>query len=176
MDEHELIKKAIKDREAFGKIVDIYYKDVFKYIYRRTLDKEITKDLTQETFLNALKYLHTYREESPILFWLFGIATNVVNLHYRKEIDERKFFEKYENIHAKNSDSLDDEIDFKFIHRYITTLPEMEQVVLTLFFFENRTFQDIALILNRSVNSIRKTYYRGLKNLKRKLENDGYKF
>ena len=84
MDEKELVKKAIKDREAFGEIVDIYYKEVIGYIYKRTFDKELSKDLTQETFLRALKYLGTYKGKSPFIFWLLRIATNVINLYYRK--------------------------------------------------------------------------------------------
>jgi len=48
MDEKELVKKAIKDREAFGEIVDIYYKEVIGYIYKRTFDKELSRILPRK--------------------------------------------------------------------------------------------------------------------------------
>jgi len=177
MDEKELVKKAIKDREAFGEIVDIYYKEVIGYIYKRTFDKELSKDLTQETFLRALKYLGTYKGKSPFIFWLLRIATNVINLYYRKEINENRFIKKYEETHSENTSILPtDNIDYSVIHEYIKTLPTIEQTVLTLVFFEHRDLKDVALIINRRENSTRKIYYRALNNLKKNTKIDGYKF
>ena len=51
MDEKKLVQEALKDREAFSKIVDLYYKEVFGYIYKRTLDKEIQKTLLRKNSL-----------------------------------------------------------------------------------------------------------------------------
>ena len=48
MDEKKLVQEALKDREAFSKIVDLYYKEIFGYIYNRTLDKEIQKTLLRK--------------------------------------------------------------------------------------------------------------------------------
>lgn len=177
MNERELVKKALTDREAFGKIVDIYYKEVFSYIYKRTFDKEISKDLTQETFLKALKYLGSYKERSPFVFWLLRIATNVINEHYRKEIKENRFIKKYKDSHSENTSILPtDSIDYEVVCKYIKMLPAIEQTVLTLVFFEHRSLKDVALIINYRESSVRKVYYRALNNLKKKLENDGYKF
>ncbi|BAL80186.1 RNA polymerase sigma factor [Caldisericum exile] len=177
MDERELVKKALTDREAFGKIVDIYYKEVFGYIYKRTVDKELSKDLTQETFLKALKYIGSYKGRSPFIFWLLRIATNVINEHYKKEIKENKFISKYKGTHSENTSiSPSDDIDYEVIYKYIKILPVVEQTVLTLVFFEHRSLKDVALILNYRESSVRKVYYRALSNLKKKIENDGYKF
>jgi RNA polymerase sigma-70 factor (ECF subfamily) len=177
MDEKELVKKATKDREAFGEIVDIYYKEVLGYIYKRTFDKELSKDLTQETFLRALKYLDTYKGQSPFIFWLLRIATNAINVYYRKEINENRFIKKYEGTHSENTSILHTgDVNYRVIHEYIKTLSTIEQTVVTLVFFEQKSLKDVALIINYSENSTRKVYYRALRNLKKKLENDGYKF
>lgn len=177
MDEQELIKRALTDKEAFGEIVNLYYKEVFKYIYRRTLDKEISKDLTQETFLKALKYLSSYKGRSQFIFWLLGIATNVINGYYRKEINENRFIKKYEDTHSADTTILPwEDVDYKVIHEYIKLLSPIEQTVLTLIFYEHRSFKDVSLIINCRESSVRKVYYRALKNLKQKLENNGYNF
>lgn len=177
MDENELVKKALKDREAFGKIVDTYYKEVFIYIYKRTLDKEISKDLTQETFLNALKYLNTYRGRSPFIFWLLRIATNVINAYYNKEIKEKKFVRNQNKATPKNENILIEEsVDYELIHQYIKMLAPIEQTVLVLVFFEHKSLKEVAMIIKYRESSTRKVYYRALNNLKKKLENDGYKF
>jgi len=177
MDEQELVKKALTDREAFGEIVDIYYREVLGYIYKRTFDKELSKDLAQETFLKALKYLSSYKGRSQFIFWLLKIATNVINEHYRKEINENRFIKKYEDTHSADTTILPGEdVDYKVIHKYIKLLAPIEQTVLTLIFYEHRSLKGVALITNYRESSVRKVYYRALKNLKQKLENDGYNF
>ncbi|MFU2158902.1 RNA polymerase sigma factor [Caldisericum sp. AR60] len=177
MGERELVKKALTDREAFGEIVDIYYKEVFGYIYRRTFDVELSKDLTQETFLRALEYLNSYKERSPLIFWILRIATNVINDYYREEIKKNRFLNDYGKTHAENSDnkSLED-INYEVIHEYIKKLSPVEQSVLTLIFFEHKSLKEVALIIDYRETSVKKVYYRALTNLKKKLENDGYKF
>lgn len=115
MDEKKLVQEALKDREAFSKIVDLYYKEIFGYIYKRTLDKEISKDLTQETFLKALKYLSSYKGKAPLTAWLLKIATNAINEHYRKEIDENIFLRENKKIHYPDQDNPEHQIDYELL-------------------------------------------------------------
>jgi len=170
MDEKELIQKAPNDREAFGEIVNIYYKEVFSYIYKRTFNKEDAKDLTQETFLRALKYLRSYRGKSPFIFWLLRIATNVINDHYRKEINENTFLKTKKNIYYSEQDNPEDQIDYKFIHKCMSKLSLGEQAVITLIFFEHKNIKEAAFIIGRTVNAAKGLYYRALKDLKKEME------
>jgi len=170
MDEKELIQKAPNDREAFGEIVNIYYKEVFSYIYKRTLDKELSKDLTQETFLRALKYLPSYRGKSLFIFWLLRIATNVINDHYRKEINENTFLKTTLNTYLNEQDSPEDQIDYEFIHKCMSKLSLREQAVITLIFFEHKNIKDATFIIGKTANATRRLYYRALKDLKKEME------
>ena len=170
MDEKKLIQKALKDRESFSEIVSLYYKEIFKYIYRRTLDKELSKDLTQEIFLRALKYLPSYKGKSLFIFWLLRIATNVINDHYRKEINENTFLKTNKNIYYTEQDNPEDQIDYEFIHKYMSKLSLREQAVVTLIFFEHKNIKDAAFIIGKTVNATRRLYYRALNDLRKKNE------
>jgi len=170
MDEKKLIQKALKDRESFSEIVSLYYKEIFKYIYRRTLDKELSKDLTQEIFLRALKYLPSYKGKSLFIFWLLRIATNVINDHYRKEINENTFLKTNKNIYYTEQDNPEDQIDYEFIHKYMSKLSLREQAVVTLIFFEHKNIKDAVFIIGKKVNEKRRLYYRALNNLRKKNE------
>ncbi|MFI3200550.1 MAG: RNA polymerase sigma factor [Eubacteriales bacterium] len=58
---------------------DLYEKyklDVYKYLYSLTRDKLLAEDLTSETFLAVLKSLHTFKGNSSVKTWIFGIARN----------------------------------------------------------------------------------------------------
>lgn len=74
-----------------------FYDDVFSYITFLTRDKEWAKDLTQDTFLKALKSLHTLKDTSKVKGWLFSIARN----SYLTEVKKRKkvvFVELFEEL------------------------------------------------------------------------------
>jgi len=170
MDEKKLIQKALKDRESFSEIVSLYYKEIFKYIYRRTLDKELSKDLTQETFLRALKYLPSYKGKSLFIFWLLRIATNVINDHFRKEINENTFLKTTSNTYLNEQDSPEDQIDYEFIHKCMSKLSLREQAVITLIFFEHKNIKDAAFIIGKTANAMRRLYYRALIDLKKEIK------
>ena len=170
MDENELIKKAITDREAFGQIVDIYYKEVLGYIYKRTFDKELSNDLAQETFLRALKYLRSYRGKSPFVFWLLRIATNVINNHYRKEIRKNNFLNTIKSFYYEKENNPEDQIDPEFVRRCISKLSLNEQAVITLTFFEHKSIKDTAFVIGKTVSATRRLYYRSLNDLRKIME------
>ncbi len=177
MNEKELISRALNDRESYAEIVNLYYKEISNYIYKRTFDKEVAKDLTQETFLRALKYLPSFKGKSSFIFWLLRIATNVINAYYRKEIKNNKLLKKSQETYSEEQNSFpDDTVDYKFIYEYVNELPPREQTVITLVFFEHKNIKDVALIIGRAVSTTKKIYYNALKNLKKEMKKNGTNF
>jgi RNA polymerase sigma factor (sigma-70 family) len=54
------------------------------YIYRSTLDRQSIDDLMQETLLKMIKSLHNLKKRESLWPWLFNVASNVINDHFRK--------------------------------------------------------------------------------------------
>ena len=77
-DEKELVKKAQKEPEAFAKLYDKYYPQIFGYILKRVADLEIAQDITSETFLKIQEKIAKH----PIKY---------------QEVITLRFFEKKEN-------------------------------------------------------------------------------
>ena len=72
-----VLRKAQRgDERAFAIIVRAYETPVFNYVLRLVGDRALAEDLTQETFLKALRGLGGYRPELPFRAWLYRIATN----------------------------------------------------------------------------------------------------
>ncbi len=66
------------------------YSDIlYSYTVVRVGEREVAKDLVQETFLSALERLDTFRGESTEKTWLFSILKNKIIDHYRKKSAER---------------------------------------------------------------------------------------
>ncbi len=83
--EHEEIQRAQRDAQAFAPLYERYFADVFRFVYRRAGQRELTADLTQQTFLKAMLALPGYRPTgSPFRAWLFRIALNELRMHWRK--------------------------------------------------------------------------------------------
>jgi RNA polymerase sigma-70 factor, ECF subfamily len=83
--EEAAIRAAQADPERFGPLYDLYFTTIFRFIHRRTSRRELTADLTQQTFLKALLALGKYQPRGlPFRAWLFRIALNELRMHWRK--------------------------------------------------------------------------------------------
>jgi RNA polymerase sigma-70 factor (ECF subfamily) len=82
--EPEFIERLMAgDAEALETFVARYINDVYKLLLRLTVDKEEASDLTQETFLRAIRAIKSFRGDSDLKTWLFRIAINVSNSRFR---------------------------------------------------------------------------------------------
>lgn len=75
--DQEVVRRTLEGRrEAFETLVRRYERPIYAHLLRMTGRPEDAEDLTQETFLNALRGLAGYRPERPFRAWLYRIATN----------------------------------------------------------------------------------------------------
>ncbi|MDD5135298.1 MAG: hypothetical protein PHP01_07800 [Phycisphaerae bacterium] len=81
-----LLDRAMTDAAAFGVLYDIYYEKVFKYIATRLRSKQITEDITSETFVWAAKHISKFRgiDRTDFLDWLYDAAEAQINLFLKK--------------------------------------------------------------------------------------------
>src|SRR5207248_4772323 len=80
--ERSLIERAKKDPEAFGILFEQHYSAIFRYVFRRIEDWDVSKDITSEVLFKAFKGLWRYRWQGiPFSSWLYRIATNEVRMY-----------------------------------------------------------------------------------------------
>jgi len=65
-------------------IYNSYFKDVYLFIVSLSKNKQIAEDLTSETFLKAIKSIHSFKGNCDIKVWLFQIAKNSYYSYIRK--------------------------------------------------------------------------------------------
>jgi len=192
--EKELVKKAQKEPEAFAKLYDKYYLQIFGYILKRVADLEVAQDITSETFFKALKNLWKFRWKNiSISSWLYRIANNEIANYFRKNkrysvsLDEvlekdfysaSKFLVQGEPVALHNPETefieaqekLKKHQDFLEIQEKISQLPIKYQEVITLRFFEKKKIKEIAEILGKKEGTIKSLLHRGLEKLKNLIE------
>ena len=178
--EREWIAAAQRDPAAFERLFDLYYNDIFNYALRRTGDVELAQDMTSATFLQALDNIKQFRWQG-IRFssWLFRIATNELNLDYRKTKRMVRLTPELSRTvrDSTSSDSallqaeqeLAQNLRFRKMHAALQKLKKKYQTVLTLRYFENKSLKEIAEILELSENTVKTHIRRGLIALREQL-------
>ena len=159
----------------FWEIYHNHYGRVRKFIFALVRDEWVADDLIQETFIKVQKNLNQLREESKLSSWIFRIAYNLCQDYFRKmsqsskrehaltgkkEIITEPFFQKEFELHQMG----------KCVQDKIRLLPESHQVVLVLFDLMEFGHQEIAEILDISVENVKVRLHRARKKLKTILE------
>lgn len=170
--ELSIIEAARADPRVFGTLYEKYFDRIFNYIYRQTDDEDLTADLCSQTFLQALNHIGKFEFRGvPFSAWLYRIASNEVNKHYRKR-KRQQVFSIEENLVR---DLVDQSWDNDLIDRvvvYLKDLPTEMLQVLELRFFENKDFKEIAFILNITESGAKMRTYRALDRLRKNFNLD----
>lgn len=181
-EEKELVERARWDAEAFGKLYDQYYSQIFGYVLKRVANIETAQDITSEVFFKALKNLRQFRWQNISLsFWLYRIATNQITDYFRRGKHRMFSLEEISDPIVASNPSVEAELlrgeeelrrheDFLILHESITKLPFKYQEVITLRYFENRQIKDIAEILGKHEGTIKSWLHRGLEKLRELME------
>ncbi len=166
--EQELVLNAQRDEQAFAMLYDRYFEGIFGFVYRRTDDEALTSDLVSQVFLKALQNIKKYEYRGlPFSAWLYRIASNEINRYFRKH-NKVKVFSLEEGRVAELIDEADENNEEK-IALLMTCLKELStsvMEVLELRFFEEKSFKEIAFILEITESGAKMRTYRALEKLK----------
>ena len=72
------------ERCAAAELVDVYHEQIYLFMRRLGHDRELSEDLTQETFLRARHLIGQLRDSKALEAWLYRIAGNVSKLYWRR--------------------------------------------------------------------------------------------
>ena len=177
--ERALVAAARTDSEAAGRLFDKYYAAVFGYIYRSTLERQVTEDLTSNVFLSAFRHLGLFRwRRVPFGAWLYRIATNEVRMHYRRQ--KRLAAAGSEPVRVEliseiptAAETLAASDDYRLLHRALLDLDLKYRTVILLRYFEGKSIAEVASITRRTEGTIKSQLHRGLERLQAALERLG---
>ena len=146
---------------------------VFKYLMSLTNNnRDLSEEITQETFYQAMKSIDNYKGNSNLMTWLCAIAKNQLHKYYSKN---PQMNEIEENIVSK--DTLEDQIisDIGKIDllKKLHILNDPYKEVMYLRVFGNLSFKEIGEVLNKPENWARVTFYRSKEKLRKEMSGDG---
>jgi RNA polymerase sigma-70 factor, ECF subfamily len=170
-DELALVQAARADPKAFGELYRIYVGQVFRYLYSRIGTVPEAEDITAQTFLVAFESFGSFRQDGHFASWLFAIARHKVMDFYR----QRKLTTPIDEIRdlPAEADPLAGVIQSErtaALGKLIRALPEGDREVLRLRFLADMSFPEMARLLRRKEDAVKKTTYRLLARLHSQVE------
>lgn len=165
----------MKNREIELLMVDAYSQRLFKSAFLLCGNESDANDLTQETLLQAIKSLKSFRHESTLFTWLYGI---LLNLNRRRTRQKRQFFffsvNKFPKQISINPISLlekrmDLEKIYSFIYKQTKKLSLNHREVIILRYFEGFTIEKIAFTLEVSKGTVKSRLHYATKYLRKKI-------
>ena len=167
--------KHYNSRKAADELFERYYREIYAYVFRQCGERELSMDLTQDIFIAAFQGLHSFDSKKSIFrTWLYRVASNKVTDYYRS----KKFREKQQEIPIEelSSDIPHDEDILEYIvqKEHIAHIMEIVSYyelawvrIFQMKCFEDRTFAEIAEVLDISENTAKTRYYAIIKRLRK---------
>lgn len=168
-------------RAAFGRLYDEHFEAIFRYVLVRTGNVTLAEDLTSQTFFKALRGFWRLRlTGAPPSAWLFRIATNEVNSHFRRQ-RRRSRWEGApppgDEPAAREAETAQARLErdelLRELAQALRGLAPDEQALVVLRYFEGKSFSEIARILGRREGTLAMRTHRALDKLRAELEKRG---
>ena len=149
-----------------------YYKIVFGYVFSLCGNKELTEDIVQDTFVQAILHEKSFRGDCKVETWLCQIAKNLYYSHLRKKNRQ----EPSEPGYAENDfvHKLEEKDTAKNVLKILHELPEPYREVFYLHVFGEIALVEIAELFGKSPSWAGVTYYRAKQKISDRLKEDGY--
>ena len=182
-DLHIVVECAIAgDTSAIERLVQITNPRMRSYIYRSTLDQDVTDDIVQEVYCKMLRSISALKDPRAFWGWCYRIASNCVKTHYRnksKHIRSQNLQDNILELIAADDSSaeaqlLSEELVGAVMESF-AYLNRRDRQVIALRCFEDMSFDEIGEIENINTMQSRLVFHRAIKKLRILLRKRGFK-
>ncbi|NLG95931.1 MAG: sigma-70 family RNA polymerase sigma factor [Chloroflexi bacterium] len=159
------------DTEAYGELYECHRLGIFRYLYYRTGDTQVADDLTSEVFLRMIQALPGFEQrEVGFQAWLFQIAQNILNDHYRKmsvrnDVQlEDTILDNHQTL--ARSRPVERTLNSVTLNQAINRLSGEQRDVIVLRFISGMPISQVAQTLNKSEDAVKGLQRRALMTLR----------
>ncbi|MHC4841903.1 MAG: RNA polymerase sigma factor [Planctomycetota bacterium] len=178
----ELIRRiANGDHDAFRTLFDRHYRLAYSVIYKHIGVQNIAEDLVQEAFLRVYKAAPRYEAKAKFSTWFYTVVTNLC-LNYKRDRardrlrlvsgsgeDGENLLEQLAQSVEHNFERMEQSERAEVIRVAIHELPEKQRMALILSRYEDKSYEEVAAILEITVPAVKSLTSRARATLKEKL-------
>ena len=163
-----------RQREALEELVRTWDRPLFYYIRRLVEDEHEARQILQQTWVKVLQGLGRLREPRKLPLWLYSIARKTALSHLRSRYSEQALFQREAEVPDLPDESTDLRLDeVEQVHYGLSRLSLMQREVLTLFFLQDLSLEEIAAVLEIPVGTVKSRLHHAKRALKAILEQEG---
>jgi RNA polymerase sigma-70 factor (ECF subfamily) len=161
---------------AFKELLSLYKERLYWHIRHIVKSHDDADDVLQNTFIKVYKNIHKFKGDSKLFSWMYRIATNESITHINKNAKRINIASEETHQHLVNSLKADvyfegDEIQYK-LQQAIATLPDKQQLVFNMKYFQDITYKDMSAILDTSEGALKASYHIAVKKIETLLTQD----
>jgi RNA polymerase sigma factor (sigma-70 family) len=146
-----------------------YQKPLYNHIRNIVLNHDDTDDVLQNTFVKVFQNLNKFKGESKLFSWMYRIATNEALTFLSQKA--KKSGISSEALQNKVIDNLPADVYFEGneiqikLQKAIVLLPEKQQQIFKMKYFEELKYEEISEILGTSVGALKASYHIAVKKI-----------
>jgi RNA polymerase sigma-70 factor (ECF subfamily) len=163
------IERVLKgDTQYFSHFVEKYKDIVFSIALKVLRNREDAEEMAQESFVKAFKSLHTFKGDAKFSTWLYRITYNNCISELRKKklkfvsTDDVQISDEVEEM---NFDGIPEENRAKYVKAALEKLPEDEYTLILLYYFEDKSVEEISEITKLTESNAKVKLFRARKKL-----------
>ena len=177
VDDRVLVQRAQRgDQDAFAALVTRHQRYVYNLAYRLLRDTNEAEDLAQEAFLRVWKGLSAFRGGAKFTTWLYRIVTNLCYNRLNKlrrqllDVSVDEYNPALSLSPAKEPPAVLEAAEKNaFLHQQVAALPAKYQLVISLFYLQGFSYQEMAQVLDLPLGTVKTHLFRARKRLKQRL-------
>ncbi len=171
-EEEKFIQELLNPKtqnQAFEILLNNFQKPLYNHIRNIVLNHDDTDDVLQNTFVKVFQNLNKFKGESKLFSWVYRIATNEALTFLNQKAKKSGISSETLQNHTINNLKADiyfdgNEIQIK-LQKAIAQLPEKQQLVFKMKYFEELKYEEISEILGTSVGALKASYHHAVKKI-----------
>ncbi|MBK7390348.1 MAG: RNA polymerase sigma factor [Bacteroidetes bacterium] len=163
------------DNAAFAHLINKHKTMAFNIALRITGNREDAEEVAQDAFIKVFHALPGFKGDSKFTTWLFRIVYNLAISKTRKKslfsqsVDDDHFVESGDQTEFSMNDNFSIKDRQKYVLQAINTLPEDDQLLITLYYMDDQPVDEIAAITGLSSSNVKVKLFRARKKLQEQL-------
>jgi len=168
------LKNPDTQEQAFRNLMSLYKERLYWHIRKIVLSHDDTDDVLQNTFIKVFKNIHSFKQNSKLYSWMYRIATNEAITFINKKAKTKNL--DISELQYKMADDLQDDHNYsgdeiqQLLQKAIVTLPQKQQLVFNMKYFDEMKYTDMSEVLETSVGALKASYFHAVKKIEQFLK------
>ena len=172
----EQLKNVQTKEKAFRELITLYKERLYWHIRKIVISHDDTDDVLQNTFIKIYQNIDKFNQDSKLFSWMYRIATNesitFINKRAKqRNVDITDYQQELASTLASDDFFTGDEIQL-ILQKAIATLPQKQQLVFNMKYFDELKYNEMSEILETSVGALKASYFHAVKKIEQYIKKE----